>query len=212
MTSCAVRAQHMQGCCSHLQRCHRHWVCPCVSQECGSGCSRSPERLQEPLFLTQSRTLALYHVSDECMKRNVAVLSDQPVVDVIVALGLPGDERSPLGWGMFCGLGTCSSYWVFLGMPFPGAPSHLLLRVHMDQAAGFHHGGAALGLQPLLRQDKLWSAQRLCPQAGADLSPQPGAGGAPSLPEGAASAAVMASHPQALLKFHTWFLCETAAR
>lgn len=53
--------------------------------------------LQEPLFLTQGRTLAFYHVSDECMKRNVAVLSDQPVVDVIVALGLPGDERSPLG-------------------------------------------------------------------------------------------------------------------
>lgn len=41
-----------------------------------------------PLFFTQSWTLAFYHISDECIKRSVGALSDQPVVDIFVALGL----------------------------------------------------------------------------------------------------------------------------
>lgn len=41
-----------------------------------------------PLLFTESWTLAFYHTSDECIKRNVADLSDQPVVDIFFALGL----------------------------------------------------------------------------------------------------------------------------
>lgn len=43
--------------------------------------------------------------------------------------------------------------------------------------SGFHHRDVALGLQPLLRQEKLQSAKRLCPQTAAEFPPQRGAGG-----------------------------------
>lgn len=50
--------------------------------------ARTQRGYMNPLFFTQSWTLAFYHISDECIKRNAAALSDQPEVEILVALGL----------------------------------------------------------------------------------------------------------------------------
>lgn len=55
--------------------------------------ARARTGYMSPLLFTQSRPLAFYCISDECITGNVDALSDQPAVDMFVVLGLARRQK-----------------------------------------------------------------------------------------------------------------------